>query len=106
MGVICGPILLVSGFIMRKWPPKKVNWLYGYRTAASMQSQERWNFAQQYSARQMIKCGAILLSAALLMAFFAAPIEVITIASLALLVLCCIYLLVTTERAIKNQFKN
>jgi len=36
-----GLIFILAGFIMLKFPPKKINSLYGYRTSSSMKNQER-----------------------------------------------------------------
>jgi len=47
-------MLLVS-FIFVKFPPKKINYLYGYRTKRSMTNQEIWKVANTYSARLMVK---------------------------------------------------
>ena len=45
---------------MQKFPPKKINSIYGYRTPSSMKNQERWNFAQKFSAKEIIKMGVFL----------------------------------------------
>ena len=58
MGLILtlgGLIFLIAGYIQHRFPPKKINHLYGYRTSASMKSQESWDFAQEYSAKKVIK---------------------------------------------------
>lgn len=59
-----GIIFTIAGFILYKFPPKKINHLYGYRTRTSMQSQERWDFAQKYSAKKMMQGGIILILSA------------------------------------------
>lgn len=56
-----GIIYMIMGFIMYKFPPKKINGLYGYRTASSMQNQEKWNLAQKYGATTMFKVGIFFL---------------------------------------------
>lgn len=56
-----GAIFILAGFILYKFPPKNINGWYGYRTGASMKSQDRWDFAQTYSAKQMMKLGALLI---------------------------------------------
>ena len=61
-----GLIFVVAGYIQHRFPPKKVNHLYGYRTSTSMKSQESWNFAQQYSAKKMMKIGAYIINLGLL----------------------------------------
>lgn len=55
-----GLIFLLVGYIQQRFPPKKINHLYGYRTSTSMQSQEVWDFAQQFSARKMIRMGGYI----------------------------------------------
>lgn len=55
-----GSIFIAAGYLMLKFPPKKINSFYGYRTPRSMKSQKNWDFAQDYSARQLIVIGAIL----------------------------------------------
>lgn len=57
---LCGPIFSLAGFIMLKLPPKKVNWLYGYRTPLSMKNRQNWVFAQRYSARKMMLTGLVM----------------------------------------------
>lgn len=54
---LCGLILIVSGWIMQKYPPKKINDFYGYRTSRSKRSQEHWVFAQKESAKLIIQVG-------------------------------------------------
>ena len=39
-------ILLLVGVLLRKHPPRKINWYLGYRTARSMKSPEAWDYAQ------------------------------------------------------------
>ncbi|WP_177764562.1 SdpI family protein [Flavobacterium sp. I3-2] len=52
-----GFIFIIMGIIMYKFPPKKINGLYGYRTTSSMESQSKWDFAQKYSAKVMTFIG-------------------------------------------------
>jgi len=64
--IITGAILSIAGVIMYLFPPKKINYLYGYRTMNSMKSQERWDFSQKFSAKELIKIGLLLLPVSLL----------------------------------------
>ena len=43
------------------FPPKKINGHYGYRTKASMKSQEAWDVAQKCSAKMMLVFGILCL---------------------------------------------
>ncbi|WP_116790182.1 SdpI family protein [Flavobacterium psychrotrophum] len=105
-GLLCGLVFFIMGGIMYKWPPKNINGLYGYRTGSSMQSQERWEFAQRFSAIQMIKAGGALMLVSLILALLQVGIEVITTIGTVLLLACTGYLLFSTERAIKKNFGN
>ena len=64
--IITGAILLIAGAIMYRFPPKKINILYGYRTINSMKSQERWDFSQKFSAKELMKFGVFLFAFSLL----------------------------------------
>ena len=55
-----GLIFLLAGYIQHRFPPKKINHLYGYRTSTSMKSQESWDFTQQYSAKKMMQIGTYI----------------------------------------------
>ena len=61
-----GLIFLLTGYIQHRFPPKKINHLYGYRTSTSMKSQESWDFAQQYSAKKMMQMGTYITALGLL----------------------------------------
>jgi uncharacterized membrane protein len=58
---LIGIIILAAGWMMVKYPPKKINHLYGYRTESSMRNQQTWDEANRFSGRLMIKIGWILL---------------------------------------------
>lgn len=60
--LLTGSILTLAGCIQYFFPPKKINGLYGYRTARSMQNEEQWQKAQVFSAKQLIVLGLILLA--------------------------------------------
>ena len=46
--------MLIISFIYFKYPPKKNNYLYGYRTKRSMQNNETWTFANKCAAKLLI----------------------------------------------------
>ena len=50
---LSGGIFYLAALVFSKFPPKKINYFYGYRTKASMKSQESWNFAQNYTSKKM-----------------------------------------------------
>jgi len=53
--------MLIVSLIFVKFPPKKINHLYGYRTRRSMANQEIWKVANEYSAKLMVKITLISL---------------------------------------------
>ncbi len=102
--VSTGLIFLIVGFIMMKFPPKKINGLYGYRTVSSMKNQERWDFAQIYSAIEMMKLGVVLALTGLL-GFIVQPNEKIaTLIGISFMVILVVVLFIRVESAIKNKF--
>jgi uncharacterized membrane protein len=97
-------VFVLAGFLMMKFPPKKINPLYGYRTARSMKSTEAWNYAQRVSARRMMLCGFMGL-----FIFFSAFIVqcnegIHAILMIATLVLTLVYLIYSVERDLKKKF--
>jgi uncharacterized membrane protein len=106
MPLLCGVIFMITGSIVYFFPPKKINYLYGYRTTASMQSQERWDFAQKFSSVQMIKGGVFLM----VISFFGLLIPINEdakfIIGIILAILPCIYIFRTTEKEIKQRFNS
>ncbi|GAA0086406.1 SdpC immunity protein SpdL [Clostridium sp. CTA-7] len=55
VGIIC----IVAGFILKAFPPRKMNSIYGYRTPLSMKNQDTWNEAQKYSGNTFLILGLI-----------------------------------------------
>ena len=99
-----GILFMLIGIVMYFLPPKKPNMFYGYRTPASMKSQERWTFSQRFSAVKMAQAGAVLFVISLCGYFIDADSR--NAIGVLMLFICIAYLFITTERAIKNQFKN
>lgn len=53
-------IFVIAGTIMLIFPPKNINYLYGYRTPNAMKNLKNWTFAQKYAAKKLIIGGIIL----------------------------------------------
>ena len=66
---VTGLIFYVAGYIQFKYPPKKINFLYGYRTTTSIRSQEIWGYSQTLSAKKIQQLGVYLFFGGIL-AFF------------------------------------
>lgn len=100
-----GLIFAVTGFFMLKLPPKKINSLYGYRTISSMKSQERWDFAQKFSAKEMMKLGGFLTLSSVVVFITDFTKTANLIIGLFLMILVVIILLIRVETAIKRKFR-
>lgn len=55
--LIVGSVLLAASLLMKLWPPRKINHLYGYRTPLSMKNQINWDIANTYAAELMMWAG-------------------------------------------------
>tara|TARA_R110002012_G_scaffold303042_2_gene504623 strand:+ start:544 stop:819 length:276 start_codon:yes stop_codon:yes gene_type:complete len=86
------------------FPPKNINALYGYRTKKSMQSQEQWDFSQIYSAKLLIKLGALLALSSVLGLIITISQQLVLFISFALIISVVVLLLVLTEKAISKKF--
>ena len=53
-------IMLVTGILWRRFPPRKRNLLYGFRTRWAMLSQETWDYANRVGAIRMIRGSWVL----------------------------------------------
>lgn len=58
---LVGTIYLIAAVISSIFPPKKINYFYGYRTNQSMKNQLQWDFAQKKSNKEMINSGFLML---------------------------------------------
>ena len=101
-----GIIFIIAGYVMLKFPPKKINMLYGYRTISSMKNKERWNFAQLYSSKLMINLGLLLALSSVLGLFIKFNQGMNVIIGLGMMFIIVIILFIKTEKAIKTKFKN
>ncbi|NKI27893.1 SdpI family protein [Arenibacter sp. 6A1] len=103
--MICGLIFTLGGWIFLKYPPKKINNWYGYRTSSSQKSQERWDFAQEYSSKQMIRMGILFMIISWL-GFFLPGSLMEAIAAVFVLLIFTITFLYQVESEIKKKFNN
>ena len=57
MHFILGPFFLGIAFLFKIFPPRSINYLYGYRTRRSMKSDTTWQAANKLSANLMVGVG-------------------------------------------------
>ena len=101
---VLGIVFLIIGIVLYFFPPKKINYIYGYRTSSSMENQEKWNFAQRYSAIKMIQGSLFLLAVSGLGLLFTLTPNQQVIIGIASLVIHIVGMFYLTENAIKKQF--
>ena len=94
--------MLLLGWFLKKFPPKKINHLYGYRTQRSMKNQATWEAANTYSSLVFFKVSlySFFIPVAL---YFLYPQQnvLFTIITNTLLLL---YVLYATEKHLKARF--
>ncbi|WP_051541397.1 SdpI family protein [Caldalkalibacillus mannanilyticus] len=59
--LLIGGILFLAGLILRIFPPRRINHLYGYRTRRARRNIENWTLANRYSSKLLMIIGLILL---------------------------------------------
>ena len=106
MTFFVGSIFFIVALIMYRFPPKKINSLYGYRTPNSMKNQERWDFAQLFSSIRMIEGGLFLVLISFLKFVYVPSPDLELGISLGLIFVVIVYLIVSTESALKKNFPN
>ena len=99
-----GLIFVAAGYLSLKFPPKKINSVYGYRTPNSMKDQKRWEFAQKYASKEMMKLGALLALSCLSVFVFVASTVVGLVIAFSLMITVVLTLIVRTEKAISTKF--
>lgn len=104
MLMLFGGIFALVGFIQYRFPPKKRNHFYGYRTPASQRSQEAWDFAQRYSARLMIRLGLAMLGLGVGTALFSIEISFEVAFGMGIPLLLVALMIVCIERELAQQF--
>lgn len=88
--------LFILGGLLFFFPPKKINGIYGYKTASSMSSQEKWDFAQKYTGKIMIIESLIMIIISFFIDIPEAIIFIFIIASI-------VPLLIIVENKLKNK---
>lgn len=101
---LSGLSLLIAAIIMRRFPPKNINDLYGYRSARSRASQGAWDFSQKYSSDLMIWVGTYNLLVGSAGLFVSLDSLMAVGISVVFLILSCVYLFWKTEKELKARF--
>ena len=102
--MLTGIIFFIAGWVQQKYPPKKINHLYGYRTKTSMRNQEVWKFAQEYSSNKMTKYSLYMILLGALLSFFELEGIGFLWVGLVSTILTPVVMLIEVERELKKRF--
>ena len=61
MGLLFPAIMILFGAVFTKTAPKKINYIFGYRTDMSMKNRETWEFAHKYIGKLWFRLGLLLI---------------------------------------------
>ncbi|MFY9242507.1 MAG: SdpI family protein [Polaribacter sp.] len=95
-------LLFLLSIIFWKFPPKKINSLYGYRTFKAMQNQQIWDFANTNFNKTLLFYSGISFIGGLILANFSA--KEITWEPMVLVMLSILVSIIKTERALNDNF--
>lgn len=61
MGLLFPAIMILFGVMFQKTAPKKINYIFGYRTELSMKNRDTWEFAHKYIGKLWFRFGLLLI---------------------------------------------
>ncbi|WP_462250354.1 SdpI family protein [Ekhidna sp.] len=100
-----GPLLLIISLLIKAFPPRKINWAYGYRTNRSRKSQEAWDESNKYANDLMLWVAIATTIAQIVLYFVTSPANALLI-SCVIMTTLLIAIVVVVENYLKNNFDN
>jgi uncharacterized membrane protein len=97
-------LLFFVSILFWKFPPKKINKLYGYRTYRTMQNNSIWNFANTTFNKTLVVFAGISFLAGLLFASFTKG--VLSWEPMFLVMLTLLVCIIKTEKSISKLYDN
>jgi len=95
-------LLFLLSIIFWKFPPKKINNLYGYRTIKAMQNEQIWDFANSVFNKNLLIYSGISLLGSLLLASFTS--KELTWQPMLLVLLSVLVSVIKTERGLSDKY--
>lgn len=99
-----GLVLLIVGLLFKTFPPRKINSIYGYRTATSRRNLDTWTVANKYSAGLLTLEGLVLTAIGLLTLLLPDSGAIGTAIGFGLFISSIIILAVATEKHLNKLF--
>ena len=109
MNLMLSGMMILFGWMFLHKPPKKINDLFGYRTARSSKSQAAWDFAHHYIGGLWFRIGIVLLplSVIIMLPVLGKGEDMVGLVGGILCLVQVIVMILSiypTERALKQQF--
>ena len=95
-------LLFLLSILFYKFPPKKINSLYGYRTVKAMQNQQIWDFANGVFNKNLLIYSGISLLGSVLLASFTS--KELTWQPMLLVLLSVLVSIIKTERGLSDNY--
>ncbi|MGZ5244171.1 MAG: SdpI family protein [Bacteroidia bacterium] len=103
--LLTGGIFILGGIIMKIFPPKSINSIYGYRTFRSMRNIETWKEGNSFGAKAMIITGIFLLVCGVLTHLFLPDLgEKSALPGIGVIIFASIIMIFATEKHLKRLF--
>ena len=93
---------MIAAYLTKRYPVRKINLSYGYRTKRSMKCQSNWDYAQAVYPRYLMKGGIILVILGLLLWLIGSSQPVVVIAGILGMFTILFGVCINTERKIKR----
>lgn len=104
-GLLIPLITVIMGLVFTYRPPRKINSIYGYRTARSMASQEAWDTAHSISGGVYLRLGlALTLIIIIINLFMPLPMEAVIFIDLGAGLIGVIAPIFYVEKRLKEEF--
>jgi len=109
MAVLCPVLMVAGGLMFLRAAPKKINYIFGYRTTMSMKNRDTWEFAHKYFGRLWLLLGLplVILSVILMLLVIGKSDELISIVGLSVCFVdmaVMIAAIFPTEKALRRTF--
>ena len=109
MGLLFPAIMILFGAVFTKTAPKKINYIFGYRTDMSMKNRDTWAFAHKYFGKLWFRFGLLLIPITVIPMLFVIGNSENVVATVGLIVgfvntVTLIVPIFFTEKALKKAF--
>lgn len=101
-GILLSLLNVAISSLFRKYYPREVNSLVGYRTRRSMRSKDAWTFANQYASDFLFRCSLAIPVIQIILYVFLDP-PVALLALVAVWIACLFYTILRTEVMLRRK---